>query len=232
MNLYKKGAGLGQVMAFLIASPWNSFSLTFILISLIGLGYTLLFIVASMLIAVLSGYIFLLLVKNKTLPANPNTLTLDNDFAFFKNLKQDIKLSKLSLSFLGDVLLNGFKDSKIVIKWLFFGIVLASTLRLFLDKANYMEYFGSTALGVAVTLIAATILEVCSEGSTPIAADIVNKAQSPGNGFLFLMTGVSTDYTEIMSLKETTKSWKISFFLPLITLPQILIITWLINSLA
>ena len=29
MNLYKKGISLGQLMAFLISSPWNSFSLTF-----------------------------------------------------------------------------------------------------------------------------------------------------------------------------------------------------------
>ena len=37
-KLYEKGASAGQVMAFLIASPWNSVSLTFILIGLLGLG--------------------------------------------------------------------------------------------------------------------------------------------------------------------------------------------------
>ena len=30
-KLYQRGASIGQVMAFLIASPWNSISLTFIL---------------------------------------------------------------------------------------------------------------------------------------------------------------------------------------------------------
>ena len=30
---YERGATIGQVMAFLIASPWNSFSLTLILIA-------------------------------------------------------------------------------------------------------------------------------------------------------------------------------------------------------
>jgi hypothetical protein len=44
------------------------------------------------------------------------------------------------------------------------------------------------------------------------------------------MTGVSTDYTEILILKETTKSWKIPFFLPLITVPQVLIIAWIMNQ--
>ena len=49
------------------------------------------------------------------------------------------------------------------------------------------------------------------------------------NSFAFLMAGVSTDYTEIMVLKETTKSWKIALFLPLISLPQIVLVAWVIN---
>lgn len=43
------------------------------------------------------------------------------------------------------------------------------------------------------------------------------------------MAGVATDYTEIMVLKDVTKSWKIALFLPLITLPQVLLIGWILN---
>ena len=81
------------------------------------------------------------------------------------------------------------------------------------------------------TLIAATVIEVCSEGSTPIAADLLNRAQAPGNAFTFMMAGVATDYTEIMVLKDTTKSWKIALFLPLITLPQIIAVGYVMNGL-
>ena len=49
-KLYERGASLGQVMAFLIASPWNSFSLTLILIALVGIGWTLAFIGLSLLV--------------------------------------------------------------------------------------------------------------------------------------------------------------------------------------
>ena len=69
-------------------------------------------------------------------------------------------------------------------------------------KKPDQTYFGATSAGLGMTLVIATILEICSEGSTPIAADLVSRAQTPGNGFAFLMTGVSTDYTEIMSLRE------------------------------
>ena len=94
----------------------------------------------------------------------------------------------------------------------------------------FQEYFGPSLLGLGATLVSTTIIEVCSEGSTPLAADLLQRAKAPGNAFTFLMAGVSTDYTEILSLKSTTKSWKIALFLPLVTVPQVLIVGYLINS--
>ncbi len=79
-------------------------------------------------------------------------------------------------------------------------------------------------------MVAATIIEVCSEGSAPIAADLVTRGGAPGNGFSFPMTDISTDYTEIMSIKDTTGSWKIALFLPLVMLPPVILIGWLLNQ--
>jgi uncharacterized membrane protein YraQ (UPF0718 family) len=62
-KLYERGAGIGQIMAFFIASPWNSFSLTLILISLIGIPWTFGFIALSMIIAIVVGLIFNRLVS-------------------------------------------------------------------------------------------------------------------------------------------------------------------------
>ena len=83
-----------------------------------------------------------------------------------------------------------------------------------------------------MTVIAATIVEVCSEGSAPLAADLVTRASAPGNGFTFLMAGVATDYTEIMSLKDTTGSWKLALMLPVLAVPQTLVVAVLLNALA
>jgi uncharacterized membrane protein YraQ (UPF0718 family) len=68
----------------------------------------------------------------------------------------------------------------------------------------FATWFGATLLGLLTTLIAATIIEVCSEGSVPIAADLMTRAQAPGNAFTFLMAGAATDYTEIMVLRPVT----------------------------
>jgi uncharacterized membrane protein YraQ (UPF0718 family) len=72
MKLYERGATIGQTVAFLLASPWNSLSLTVVLIALIGWQYTLAFIVLSAVIAVITGVIFDTLVANGNLPDNPN----------------------------------------------------------------------------------------------------------------------------------------------------------------
>lgn len=67
---YQRGASLGQLLAFLVASPWNSLSLTIILVSLIGLGWTLLYILLSMLVGIISDLLFDRLVANGVLPAS------------------------------------------------------------------------------------------------------------------------------------------------------------------
>ena len=229
MTLYKRGATLGQTMAFLIASPWNSLSLTLILAALIGWPWTFLFIFASGLIAIISGLVFEKLVENGILPDNPNRCELPEDFRFFQQAKLQLKALDWHPRMIPAVLWEGLKGSRMILRWLLFGTLLAAAIRVFVPADIFSEYFGPTIIGLAFTLLAATIIEVCSEGSTPIAADLFTRAAAPGNAFTFLMTGAATDYTEIMALKETTRSWKISLFLPLITVPQVLIISWLMN---
>lgn len=229
MKFYKKGASLGQTMAFLIASPWNSLSLTIILITLIGLKWTLVFMLLSVVVAIISGIIFDVLVKNGTLTQNPNVAQIPENFAFFKHAIEGLKSTRYNFEFFKSIFVEGLKDSKMILKWLLFGVVITALVRTFIPEDAFAKFMGPSTLGLAVTLIFATIIEVCSEGAAPMAADIINRAGAVGNGFTFLMAGVSTDYTEIMSLKETTGSWKAALFLPLVTVPQIIILGYILN---
>ncbi len=229
-KLYERGASIGQVIAFLVASPWNSFSLTLILIALIGFWWTMGFIALSMVIAIIAGLLFDSLVNRGVLPGNDNNIELPENFHFWTNARTGIKNTDFSASFIFSTLKQGIKESRMVMRWILFGVLLAGLVRAFLSPETFGTWFGPTLAGLGLTVLVATIMEVCSEGSTPIAADLLTRANAPGNGFAFLMTGVSTDYTEIMVLRETTGSWKTAFFLPLITVPQVLLIAWLLNG--
>lgn len=232
-KLYERGASIGQVMAFLIASPWNSLSLTIIMISLIGLGWTLAFILLSALIAIVSGLIFDALATRGKLPDNRDSTDDSSDEyhpPLGAQLKQLLAPSNYSARGTIDLIWDGIKESRMVFRWLLFGVVLAAVIRTFVPLDIYQQLFGPSLAGLFLTIIAATIIEVCSEGSTPIAADLLTRAAAPGNAFSFLMAGVSTDYTEVMVLRDATRSWRIALFLPLITLPQVLILGFILNQ--
>jgi uncharacterized protein len=229
MKLYERGASVGQMMAFLIASPWNSFSLTLILIALIGFGWTMLFILLSLVIALISGWIFDKLVATGKLPDNPNRLPADADLSGAPSLLTLIRAANPSSDGAGRLLMDGLRGSKMVIRWTLFGVVLASLIRAFVPEEIFADWFGPTMLGLAMTLVAATIIEVCSEGSVPIAADLMGRAGAPGNTFTFLMAGVATDYTEIMVIRDTTRTWKLALMLPVVTVPQVVLIGALLN---
>ena len=233
MKLYERGASIGQTVAFLLASPWNSLSLTIILIALIGWWYTIAFILLSAVIAIVTGWLFDVLVANGRLPDNPARISSgDNDVRLGDALRAWLKDVRPSWSGFGDMMWDGLKGSRMVLRWLLFGVVLAAGLRAVIPAEAFAEWFGPTLFGVMATVLAATIIEVCSEGSAPLASDLVTRANAPGNGFTFLMAGVATDYTEIMSLKDTTGSWKLALMLPVISVPQTLGVGVMLNYLA
>ncbi len=228
MSLYRRGASLGQVFAFLIASPWNSFSLTILLSSLIGIPWTLAFVVGSAGIAFLVGIMVERLVEAGYFPQNPhqNQLPEKTDWPLvFKGLKS------LDRSLLGivKIVVTGARASKMLFRWLFLGTMITALIQVFVPENWYLDWFGPTEIGLLMTVLAATVIEVCSEGSVPIAADLLLRAQAPGNAFTFLMAGASTDMTEMIALKQTTGSWRVALLLPLLTVPQILLIGWVMN---
>jgi uncharacterized membrane protein YraQ (UPF0718 family) len=232
MRLYERGASVGQVMAFLLASPWNSLSLTLILIALIGLGWTLLFIGLSLVIGITTGLLFDGFVRRGTLPQNPHR-DLEGEAVPLRQQLRDYRRSlQFSLAGTGRLLVDGVRGSKVVIRWALFGLLLAAAIRGLVPADIYANWFGASVVGLWLTLAAATIIEVCSEGATPIAADLLNRAKAPGNAFTFLMAGVATDYTEVMSIKDTSGSWRLALFLPLLTVPQVMILGYLLNQFA
>jgi len=228
-QLYRRGASLGQTLAFLVASPWNSFSLTLMLAALIGWKWMLIFTGVSMVVGIITGWIADRLVTAGKLPPNPNACDLPADFRFRPAFGEALRTLKPNATNLSAVVRGGLADSRMILRWIFFGVAMAAAIRAFVPDAYFAQFFGPSVIGLLLTLFATTLIEVCTEGSSPIAADLLTRASAPGNAFVFLMAGASTDYTEMLVLREVTKSWKAALAVPLITIPQVLLIGWLMN---
>jgi uncharacterized protein len=220
MQLYKKGAGIPAVIAFLLASPWANLPVTILLFSFFG-WKAFVFIGSAMLIALITGYIFMFLEKaGLTERSRPFDENEPYEWANIKNfrLKDSIK----------GVLNGSVSMVDMILWWLLIGLLLASLIGAFVPAHIFSHYLGPTVPGLLLTLLFATIIEVCSEGSAPIAFEIFQKTGAMGNPFVFLMAGVATDYTEI-GLIWTTIGKKTAIWLPIVTVPQIILFGVLFN---
>lgn len=228
-KLYERGASLGQVFAFLIASPWNSLSLTIIIGAMMGWGWMVVFIVGSLIIAFVTGIAVEGLERQGKVKPNENRIDLPEDFELWREAKAGLRAQRYDLEFVRDVARRSVTASRMVLRWLFFGVVLAALIQATVPTEIFATWFGASLFGLFTTLVAATLIEVCSEGSVPIAADLMNRAAAPGNAFTFLMAGAATDYTEVLILKEVTGRLSAALLLPLLTVPQVLAIGWALN---
>ena len=146
----------------------------------------------------------------------PRTKNTKFNSTFFKNTIKGVSKGTWSLS-------------KMVLWWILIGMSTAAVARAYISTGFFHQYMGATFLGLIVTLIIATIIEVCSEGSSPMAFEIFRQTGAFGNSFIFLMAGVATDYTEI-GLIWSNIGKKTAIWLPIITIPQIILLGYIFNT--
>jgi hypothetical protein len=222
IQLYKKGAGIPSVIAFLLASPWANLPVTILLFGFFG-WKALVFIAAAMIVALITGAFFIVL-DNYGLIEKQSKKKTSTSYSW-KNLRSfTVKKS------IRGVAKGSLNLANMVLWWILIGFLMAGFIGAYVPSHIFMTYFGPTLLGLLLTLAFATILEVCSEGSAPIAFEIFKQTGALGNPFVFLMAGVATDYTEI-GLLWSNIGKKTAIWLPVLTVPQIVLIGYLFNVL-
>jgi|TARA_Y100000310_G_scaffold238535_1_gene241941 hypothetical protein len=233
IELYKKGASISAVIAFLLASPWANLPIIILLFSFFG-AKALLLVISAIVIAIITGLIYQVLEKKKIIEQSKHIVKIDKSFSIRADIKRRWRNYKSNyennIKTLKGVFRGSWSLAKMVVWWILIGMILASFARAFVSHEFFAKYMGPTLLGLVVTLVIATIIEVCSEGSAPMAFELFKQTGAFGNSFAFLMVGVATDYTEI-GLIWSNIGKKTALWLPVITVPQIIVLGYLFNTL-
>ena len=227
MELHKKGASNPAVVSFLLASPWANLTITIMLIGFFGLK-ALYIIICAIMIAITTGLIFQVLERKNLIETNDNILHTEKDFSIINDLKERFRGYRFSKSDIKGIYSGMLSLSNMVLWWVLIGMGLASLAGAYIPPDFFQNYMGPTLLGLFVTLAVATVIEVCSEGSAPMAFEIFRQTGAFGNAFVFLMAGVVTDYTEIGLLWHNVGK-KTAIWLPIITVPQVIILGIIAN---
>ncbi len=231
-ELHKKGASGPAVVTFLLASPWASLPITFLLLGFFGLK-AFLIILGALFVALSTGFTMQLLDQRGWIEKNRHTLEVAKDYSLSKDLGARFKESATGAGFkkaVSGILKASWELSDMVLHWIIVGMILAGLAGALVPQGIFENYFGPTLLGLLITLVVAAVVEVCSEGTAPLAFEIYRQGGAFGNAFAFLMGGVITDYTEIAviwtRLGPRTALWMIA-----LTLPQVVLLGWLLNRL-
>jgi uncharacterized membrane protein YraQ (UPF0718 family) len=233
IQLHKKGASTPAVISFLLASPWANMTLTIMLIGFFGLkAFYIIF--SAILIAIITGFIFQFLEKKGLIEKNINIAEVEKGFSIIKDVKIRVKNYKLTLGSFKEDIVGIYRGAvslaDMVFWWILIGMGIASLAGAYIPSHIFTSYMGPTFLGLIVTLALATVIEVCSEGSSPMAFEIFRQTGALGNSLTFLMAGVATDYTEIGLIWHNVGR-RAAIWLPIVTVPQILILGFIANLL-
>lgn len=233
VELYRKGASTASVIAFLLASPWANLPLTLLLAGFFG-WKALYFIFGAVMIAYVTGRIFQLFEKSGWVERNPNSSGAAHSDPIWKDVSRRWKAHRWSAAQIGAdaraVLAGALKLADMILWWVLFGALLASLVGAFLPSHWMHEHLGPNLKGLMLTLAGASVLEVCSEGTAPLALELYRQTGAFGNAFVFLLAGVATDYTEIGLIWQTIGR-RAAILLPLVCVPQILLLGFLANNL-
>lgn len=231
IELYRKGASTPAVISFLLASPWANLPVTIILFGFFGIK-AIFFVISAIVIAIITGLIYQILDRRCLIECNAHTIDGNEDFSILQDIKKRFKKTEFNLenfkNCIVGILRGSWDLSKMILWWIIIGIFLASLASAYIPKHLFVHYMGPTLFGLFITLILATVIEICSEGTAPLAFEIFRQTSAFGNSFVFLMAGVATDYTEI-GLIWSNIGKKSALWLPIITVPQIVILGYLFN---
>lgn len=226
--LFRKGSTTAAILTFLLAAPWANPAITVLLIVLFK-AKAFLLIGGALVIAIISGLIFQYLEKRKIIEQG-HPVEVKEDFSLWQGIKERFR-AKSFKAISKDVLLGSWRLAKMTLYWILIGVVVGSAISAFVPVHFLNQYFGVSLLGLLLTLGVATIIEVCSEGSAPIAFELYRRTGAFGNAFVFLQAGVVTDYTEI-GLIATNIGKRAAIVLPLVSVPQVIILGYLLNVLS
>ncbi|MFA5039210.1 MAG: permease [Candidatus Omnitrophota bacterium] len=231
IELHKKGASNAAVVAFLLASPWANFAVTIMLLAFFG-AKAFYILASAVFVALTTGLIFQRLERLGWVESNTQASPMAEQFSIWSDIKKRARAYRMTASGVRadvrGVLSGSAALADMVLWWILIGVGVASLIGAYVPEHIFHRFAGPTFLGMLVTLGIATIIEVCSEGSAPMAFEIFKQTGALGNSFVFLMAGVVTDYTEIGLLWHNVGR-RVALWLPVVAVPQVVLLGIIAN---
>jgi uncharacterized membrane protein YraQ (UPF0718 family) len=192
----KKGASLGAVMAFLVATPATSVSALIVCWKLLGFVFTVYIFFAVVVMALVMGVVCNGIRIQTQQISSPdiqdccgNGCSHPEHRAFLAKMKDALRYAYITLP-------------KEIGREILLGIALASFIVSFGPVQHFIREFLTGPVGYLFILIFGLLDYVCSTASVPTADALIKSGMSHGQALCYLLVGPITSYGALLVIKK------------------------------
>lgn len=219
VSFYKKGAKLGPILAFLVATPATSISALLVAYSVLGLGFTIYIFFAVIIMGVSIGLIGNSIkytpkpAVNVTCPhceMNPGHEKEDKKKTFKEKIIASLRYAYIDLP-------------KEIGLELLIGLILAAIVATYLPIGNLIKTYLSGWLGYIFSVVFGLLMYICSTASVPLIDSLMRQGMNHGAAMTLLLIGPVASYGTILVLRKEYGMKILSIFLTSLVVLSVLL---------
>lgn len=198
VSFHKKGARLGPVLAFLVATPATSVSALLVAYSVIGLSFTAYIFCAVIVMGLvigLVGNLFPVQPKPAGQTACPHCAADPAHEATHKTkaVRERI-VAALRFAYI--------KMPREIGRELLVGLILAAAVATFIPVRRLISLYLGGWFGYIFAVVFGILMYLCSTASVPLVDSLVSQGMNAGAGMTLLLVGPVTSYGTLLVLRK------------------------------
>jgi hypothetical protein len=220
VSFYKKGARLGPVLAFLVATPATSVSALLVSYSVLGAAFTVYIFFAVIIMGVTMG-----LVGN-TIKYEPKKSVVETDCPHCKldpahaHEHKEKTIGEKAVSAMKYAFIDLPKEIGLE---LLIGIVLAAVVTTYTPLGHLIKMYLSGWFGYFFAIVFGILTYICSTATVPFVDSLMRQGMAHGAGMTLLLIGPVTSYGTLLVLRKEYGVKVLSIFLGVLIVTSLLL---------
>jgi len=196
-GLYKRGAGLGPAITFLLAAPAFNPAAILLTLGLLGWKFALARVLVAVSSGILVGYTTDRIFKNR-LP-EPEPLHID---AQVNGISQENQGFGKRLS---NMFLYSWEFVKMVLPLILLGVICAGLVKAFLPPSAIVRYLGNGILPIMLSSAIGVFMYTPTLVEIPLVRGLLESGMGTGAAMAFLLTGPALSLPSILGVCKIVK---------------------------
>ena len=199
VSFYKKGARLGPILAFLVATPATSISAFLVTLSVLGIGFAVYSFFAVIIMGIIIGMIGNAIKPGgKAVPIEEPCPHCKTDSPHIMHVEKKTFLQR-AISVLDYAYIRLPKEIGLE---LIIGIILAAIVATYIPIGHAIHTYLAGVNGYLFSVVFGIIMYLCATASVPLIDSFIKQGLSQGAGMTLLLIGPITSYGTLLVLRK------------------------------